>query len=83
MNVSSKDYLRPLQYAELAPLSDEVLMAHLQAGHHDALAVLFDRYHRLVLTVALRILREAGEAEDLMQSVFLEIFRCAAQYDAA
>lgn len=83
MNVSNKDYLRPLQYAELAPLSDEVLMAHLQAGHHDALAVLFDRYHRLVLTVALRILREAGEAEDLMQSVFLEIFRCAAQYDAA
>jgi RNA polymerase sigma-70 factor, ECF subfamily len=83
MNVSNKDYLRPLQYAELAPLSDEVLMAHLQAGHHDALAVLFDRYHRLVLTVALRILRDAGEAEDLMQSVFLEIFRCTAQYDAA
>ena len=58
-------------------------MAHLQAGRHDALAILFDRYHRLVLTVALRILREAGETEDFMQSVFLEIFRCAAQYDAA
>ena len=85
MNVPNKAtvYLHPFQYAELALLSDEVLMAHLQAGHHDALAVLFDRYHRLVLTIALRILREAGEAEDLMQSVFLEIFRRAAQFDAA
>lgn len=85
MNVPNKAavYRPRLQYAELASLSDEVLMAHLQAGQHDALAVLFDRYHRLVLAIALRILREAGEAEDLMQSVFLEIFRCAAQFDAA
>src|SRR5258707_7519450 len=56
-------------------------MAHLDKGHPDALAVLFDRYHRLVLNVALRILRDTGEAEDLMQSVFLEIFHTAAQFD--
>jgi RNA polymerase sigma-70 factor (ECF subfamily) len=70
-------------YAELVRLSDEILMQRLRDGHHDALAVLFDRYHRLVLNIALRILRDAGEAEDLMQSVFLEIFRCAAQFDPA
>jgi RNA polymerase sigma-70 factor (ECF subfamily) len=56
-------------------------MCHLQAGNFDALAVLFHRYHRLVLNVGLRILRDAGEAEDLMQSVFLEILRSAAQFD--
>jgi RNA polymerase sigma-70 factor (ECF subfamily) len=72
-----------LCYGELASFSDEVLMVRLREGHHDALAVLFDRYHRLVLNVALRILRDSGEAEDLMQSVFLEIFRSAAQFDAA
>ncbi len=70
-------------YGELARLSDEALMLHLSAGHHDALGVLFDRYHRLVMNVALRILRDSNEAEDLMQSVFLEIFRSAAQFDAA
>lgn len=70
-------------YSELVSASDEALLAHLVAGHHDALAVLFDRYHRLVLNVARRILRDAAEAEDLMQSVFLEIFRCAAQFDSA
>ena len=77
------DYKEPLSYPDLIRLSDEVLMAHLKAGHHDALAVLFDRYHRLVLKIALRILKDPAEAEDLMQAVFLEIFRCVAQFDPA
>jgi RNA polymerase sigma-70 factor (ECF subfamily) len=72
-----------LSSRELRNLSDEFLMAHLQAGHADALAVLFDRYHRLVLSIAMKILRDVGEAEDLMQSVFLEIYRSAAQFDPA
>jgi RNA polymerase sigma-70 factor (ECF subfamily) len=68
---------------ELKCLSDESLMAHLQAGHADILAIIFDRYYRLVLSVAMKILRDLGEAEDLMQSVFLEIFKSAAQFDPA
>jgi len=64
-------------------LHDDELMAHLQAGHGDALAVLFDRYHRLILSIALKIVRDPGEAEDVMQNVFLEIFRSAAQFDPA
>lgn len=72
-----------LLYPELVPLDDEVLMAHLRSGHPDALAVLFDRYHRLVLSIALRILRDSAEAEDVMQSVFLEIFQSVAQFDAS
>ena len=58
-------------------------MAQLQTGCNDALAVLFDRYHRLVLSIALKIVRDPGEAEDVMQSVFLEIFRSVAQFDPA
>jgi RNA polymerase sigma-70 factor, ECF subfamily len=72
-----------LDFAHLARLSDEALMAHLQAGHGDALAVLYDRYHRLVISVALRILRDTGEAEDVMQAVFLEIYNVAAQFNPA
>jgi len=68
---------------ELKHLSDELLMAHLQAGHTDVLAIIFDRYHRLILSVAMKILRDIGEAEDLMQTVFLEIFKSAAQFDQA
>jgi RNA polymerase sigma-70 factor (ECF subfamily) len=72
-----------LSFDELARLSDESVMAHLQAGHSDALAVVFDRYHRLILSIGMKILRDVGEAEDLMQSVFLEIYKAAAQFDPA
>ena len=64
-------------------LSDEGVMEQLRQGHPDALPILFDRFYRLVLRIALRILRDAGEAEDLMQEVFLEIFKKAAQFDPA
>src|ERR1700722_13128 len=72
-----------LTFVQLTRLADEKVMAHVQAGHDDALAVLFDRYHRLVLSVAFKILRDVGEAEDLTQTVFLEIYKVSAQFDAS
>jgi RNA polymerase sigma-70 factor (ECF subfamily) len=74
---------RPPSSVELERLADDQLMASLKAGCHEALAVLFDRYHRLVLSIALKIVRDPGEAEDVMQSVFLDVFRAVAQFDAA
>lgn len=75
--------MRTVSYAQLERFTDEELMASLNSGCHDALAVLFDRYHRLVLSIALRIVRDPGEAEDVMQNVFLDIFRAVAQFDAS
>lgn len=72
-----------LAFGDLARLTDESVMAHVQGGHDDALAVLFDRYHRLVSSVAFKILRDVGEAEDVTQTVFLEIYKVAAQFDAS
>jgi RNA polymerase sigma-70 factor, ECF subfamily len=66
-----------------AQLSDEAAMLSVQKGDGDALALLFDRYHRLVLSVSMRILRDHGEAEDVTQNIFLEIFRSAGQFDPA
>lgn len=70
-------------YQELQRLGDDEVMASLQAGCDDALAVLFDRYHRLVYSIALRIVRDAGEAEEVSQTVFLDFYRAAAQFDPA
>src|SRR5258708_22845778 len=42
-----------------------------------------ERLYRLVLKIALRIVRDPGEAEDVMQDVFFEIFNKAAQFDRA
>ena len=70
-----------LSLADLKLLTDEQLMAQLEGGANDALAVLFDRYHRLVFSIALKIVRDRGEAEDVTQNVFLEIYRSVAQFD--
>lgn len=56
-------------------------MEYLRQGQKDALSILFDRHYRLVFSVAIRILRDHGEAEDLMQDVFLDVFRKIEQYD--
>jgi RNA polymerase sigma-70 factor (ECF subfamily) len=74
---------RGLGFEELSQLPDPELIALLQAGHNDALAVLFDRYHRLILSVAFKILRDPAEAEDVMQSVFLEVYRVAGQFESS
>jgi RNA polymerase sigma-70 factor, ECF subfamily len=66
---------------ETAPPSDEELMARLQAKNSAALDILFDRYSRLVLGIALRVLHDYGEAEDVVQEVFFHIFQKASLFD--
>ena len=69
--------------AELKLMADDQLMVQLQDGVNDALAVLFERYNRLVFSIALKVVRDRGEAEDVTQNVFLEIYRSVAQFDPA
>src|SRR5713101_7088310 len=68
-------------YSNLLALGDERIMQELQTGNTEAFAVIFKRYHRFVHVTALHILRDAAEAEDLTQSVFLEVYRKAGQFD--
>lgn len=68
-------------YSQLKCFSDEDLLHALTNGCHDALAVLFDRYYRLVLSVASNVLRDPAEAEDILQTVFLEIYQVAHVFD--
>lgn len=72
-----------LQFGDFSTLSDEELIGHVRLGRHDALTVLFDRYHHLVFDIALRIVHDPGEAEEVVQTVFLDIFRAAANFDAS
>jgi RNA polymerase sigma-70 factor (ECF subfamily) len=81
--MSSHDYRNRVSYTDLLTLHDERVMQQLQSGNTDAFAVIFKRYHRLVHVTALHILRDAAEAEDVTQSVFLEIYRKAGQFDPA
>jgi RNA polymerase sigma-70 factor, ECF subfamily len=62
---------------------DEELVRDFRSGCAQALGVIFARYYRLVFATAWRVLRDVGEAEDLAQSVFLEISRKASHFDPA
>ncbi|HWC16088.1 MAG TPA: sigma-70 family RNA polymerase sigma factor [Terriglobales bacterium] len=62
-------------------LSDEELMVHAQAGHHDALALIVSRYQRLVWGLAAKIVHDPGEAEDVVQIVFADLFQKMALFD--
>jgi RNA polymerase sigma-70 factor (ECF subfamily) len=63
--------------------SDDELMLRLAANDSSALDVLFDRYSRLVLGVAVRILRDYGEAEEVVQDAFFTVFQKARLFDSS
>lgn len=63
--------------------TDETLLALICSGDNEALACLFHRYVRLVRAVAERILRNAAEAEDLAQDLFLFIQRKCVMFDSS
>jgi len=64
-------------------ISDETLMLQICDGSREALAMLFRRYARLVRTIAMRILRDASEADDLLQDLFLFIHRNCSTFDSS
>jgi RNA polymerase sigma-70 factor (ECF subfamily) len=64
-------------------LQDEVLLTRLAQGDQEALGCLFQRYARVVRSVAARILRDAAEAEDLVQDLFLFLQRKCAIFDSS
>ena len=60
---------------------DEILFEHIALGTQEALGILFRRYARRIRNIGWRILRDAGEADDLVQEVFLYVFRKCGLYD--
>lgn len=64
-------------------ISDELLLKQSGSGIKEALALLFRRYARLVRSIAYRIVRDGAEADDLVQEVFLYVYRKANLFDPA
>lgn len=62
-------------------VSDESLVQLVCEGNKDALAQLFKRYRGTVRGIAYRVLRDASEADDLLQDVFILIHRLCQSFD--
>lgn len=54
---------------------DRSLMDRVRNGEQQAMTEIFDRYARLVYSVALRVLNDSGHAEDVMQEIFFYLWR--------
>ncbi len=63
-------------------LDDESLIRLLALNHADALSILYDRYGRLVYSIALNSIGDQAVAEEIVQDVFTRVWEKANTYDA-
>ena len=75
-------WLLPILLAVGAAESDADLVLRLQRRDPRALAELYDRYGRLAYALILRVVRDVGAAEDLVQETFLRVWTRAQAFDA-
>src|SRR5437867_1496247 len=62
--------------------SDLELMRGLQAEDPEALSQLYDRYTGILKALVLRVIHNETEADDLLQEIFMEIWRQAKNFSA-
>jgi RNA polymerase sigma-70 factor (ECF subfamily) len=73
-----------LSSAELQGIATDVtLVSAIRSGDESAMGALYDRYSSIVYSVALRVLGDTGAAEDVMQEVFMQLWRNPGGFDAA
>ena len=63
--------------------TDAALMLRVKRGDREAFETLVDKYKQPVMNLVYRTLRDATEAEDLTQHVFLQVFKSAHRYEVS
>ena len=66
---------------DLGQGSDFQFLKKIQQGDEDAVVLLYDRYSQLAYSIIFRVLRDECAAEELMQDVFLQLWRQPGLYD--
>ena len=61
--------------------ASKVLISRIADGDHEALGEFYDRYASMANGLALRILRNTSDAEEVVQEVFVQAWRQADRYD--
>ncbi|MEP6767718.1 MAG: sigma-70 family RNA polymerase sigma factor [Acidobacteriota bacterium] len=61
--------------------ADRVLIARIEGRDADALAALYDRHSARLMGLCQRVLGDTGEAEEVLQEVFLWVWRSASTFD--
>ena len=66
-----------------ATTSDLGLVTAIRSGDQGAMAALYDRYSSIVYSVSLRVLQDSGAAEDVLQDIFMQLWRNPGAFDAS
>jgi RNA polymerase sigma-70 factor (ECF subfamily) len=66
--------------AGLERREDEELVARLRAGEEQAYEILLSRFQQPVYNLAFRLLNDSGDASDVVQEVFLKVFRNVSRF---
>jgi len=67
----------------ISTAEDREAVARMVDGDQNGLAALYDRHGRFVYSLALRIVRDQADAEDVTQDVFVQVWRQADRFDPA
>ena len=62
---------------------DATLVSAIRSGDEQAMAQLYERYSSVVYSVALRVLGDTAAAEDILQDVFMQLWRSPDAFDAS
>src|SRR5579864_6242519 len=65
------------------PATDAALVHKITQRDEAALSALYDRYAAMLSSVLVRILRDTQAAEEILQDIFYQIWRNAAQFDSS
>ena len=63
--------------------TDFALVSALRSGDQNAMARLYDKYSSIVYAVALRVLGDTAIAEDILQEVFMQLWRNPGVFDSS
>jgi RNA polymerase sigma-70 factor (ECF subfamily) len=63
--------------------ADVALVAAIRFGEQSAMGALYDRYSPVVYAVALRVLGDTGAAEDVLQDVFMQLWKNPGAFDSS
>jgi RNA polymerase sigma-70 factor (ECF subfamily) len=74
IKASPRTFDRAPDGTALVNANDELLLDRVRQGDQQAMTDLFDRYGSLVYSVALRVLKDPGQAEDVMQEVLFQVW---------
>jgi RNA polymerase sigma-70 factor (ECF subfamily) len=64
-------------------MTDLELIQQIRQRDRQAFDLFYDRYAQIIFSLCVRILKDTGEAEDVLQEIFVQIWREAERFDAA